>query len=51
MGGVRGDRQFYVVGDWVDKEGLVSNAYFASAKRAAQLNRPGGRPNQDGDIV
>jgi phytoene dehydrogenase-like protein len=27
----------YVVGDWVGKEGLVSNASFASAKRAAQL--------------
>jgi hypothetical protein len=27
----------YVVGDWVGKEGLVSNASFASAKHAAQL--------------
>jgi phytoene dehydrogenase-like protein len=27
----------YVVGDWVGKEGLVSNASYASAKRAAQL--------------
>jgi hypothetical protein len=27
----------YVVGDWVGKEGLVSNASFAGAKRAAQL--------------
>ena len=27
----------YVVGDWVGKEGLVSNASFGSAKRAAQL--------------
>jgi phytoene dehydrogenase-like protein len=27
----------YVVGDWVGKEGLVSNASFASAKRAAHL--------------
>jgi phytoene dehydrogenase-like protein len=27
----------YVVGDWVGKEGLVSNASFASAKRAAQI--------------
>jgi phytoene dehydrogenase-like protein len=27
----------YVVGDWVGKEGLVSNASFASAKCAAQL--------------
>jgi hypothetical protein len=26
----------YIVGDWVGKEGLVSNASFASAKRAAQ---------------
>jgi phytoene dehydrogenase-like protein len=27
----------YIVGDWVGKEGLVSNASVASAKRAAQL--------------
>ena len=27
----------YIVGDWVGKEGLVSNASFASAKRAARL--------------
>jgi hypothetical protein len=27
----------YVVGDWVGKEGLISNASVASAKRAAQL--------------
>jgi phytoene dehydrogenase-like protein len=27
----------YVVGDWVGKEGLVSNASFASANRAARL--------------
>jgi hypothetical protein len=25
------------VGDWVGKEGLLSNASFASAKRAADL--------------
>jgi hypothetical protein len=27
----------YVVGDWVGKEGLISNASFASTKRATQL--------------
>ena len=27
----------YIVGDWVGKEGLLSSASFASAKRAAQL--------------
>ena len=27
----------YIVGDWVGKEGLLSNASFASAKRAADL--------------
>jgi hypothetical protein len=27
----------YVVGDWVGKEGLVSNASFASAKHTSQL--------------
>jgi phytoene dehydrogenase-like protein len=27
----------YIVGDWVGNEGLLSNASFASAKRAAQL--------------
>ncbi|AIF84655.1 phytoene dehydrogenase-like oxidoreductase [Candidatus Nitrososphaera evergladensis SR1] len=27
----------YVVGDWVGQEGLLSNASFASARRAAQL--------------
>ena len=27
----------YIVGDWVGKEGLLSNASFASAKHAAQL--------------
>ena len=27
----------YIVGDWVGKEGLLSNASFASAKRAVQL--------------
>ena len=27
----------YVVGDWVGKEGLVSNASVASAKRASDL--------------
>ncbi len=27
----------YIVGDWVGSEGLLSNASFASAKRAAQL--------------
>jgi len=27
----------YIVGDWVGKEGLVSNASVASAKHAAQL--------------
>ena len=27
----------YIVGDWVGKEGLLSNASVASAKRAAQL--------------
>jgi phytoene dehydrogenase-like protein len=27
----------YIVGDWIGKEGLLSNASFASAKRAAQL--------------
>jgi hypothetical protein len=27
----------YVVGDWVGKEGLLSNASVASAKHAAQL--------------
>jgi len=26
----------YIVGDWVGKEGLVSNASVASAKNAAQ---------------
>ena len=26
----------YVVGDWVGKEGIVSNASVASAKRASQ---------------
>jgi hypothetical protein len=29
----------YIVGDWVGSEGLLSNASFASAKRAAQLIR------------
>jgi phytoene dehydrogenase-like protein len=27
----------YIVGDWVGKEGLLSNSSFASARRAAQL--------------
>ena len=27
----------YVVGDWVGKEGLLSNASVASAKRASEL--------------
>jgi hypothetical protein len=27
----------YIVGDWVGKEGLLSNASFASAKHAVQL--------------
>ena len=27
----------YIVGDWVGKEGLLSNASVASAKHAAQL--------------
>ena len=27
----------YIVGDWVGKEGLLSNASFASAKRAVQI--------------
>ena len=27
----------YIVGDWVGKEGLLSNASVASAKRAAHL--------------
>ena len=27
----------YIVGDWVGKEGLLSNASVASAKRASQL--------------
>ena len=27
----------YIVGDWVGKEGLLSNVSFASAKRAADL--------------
>jgi hypothetical protein len=27
----------YIVGDWVGKEGLLSNAPFASAKHAAEL--------------
>jgi hypothetical protein len=27
----------YIVGDWVGKEGLLSNASFASAKHAARL--------------
>ena len=27
----------YIVGDWVGKEGLLSNASVASAKRAAQI--------------
>jgi pyruvate/2-oxoglutarate dehydrogenase complex dihydrolipoamide dehydrogenase (E3) component len=27
----------YIVGDWVGNEGLLSNASFASARRAAQL--------------
>jgi hypothetical protein len=27
----------YKVGDWVGKEGLLSNASFASAKRAVQI--------------
>jgi phytoene dehydrogenase-like protein len=27
----------YIVGDWVGKEGLLSNASFASSKRAVQL--------------
>jgi hypothetical protein len=27
----------YIVGDWVGNKGLLSNASFASAKRAAQL--------------
>ena len=27
----------YIVGDWVGKEGLLSNAAVASAKHAAQL--------------
>ena len=27
----------YIVGDWVGKEGLLSNASIASAKHAAQL--------------
>lgn len=31
------DDGLYVVGDWVGSEGLLSNASFASAKRAAQL--------------
>ena len=30
------DDGLYVVGDWVGSEGLLSNASFASAKRAAQ---------------
>ena len=28
----------YIVGDWVGKEGLLSSASFASAKRVAQAN-------------
>lgn len=31
------DNGLYIVGDWVGSEGLLSNASFASAKRAAQL--------------
>ena len=31
------DNGLYLVGDWVGSEGLLSNASFASAKRAAQL--------------
>jgi hypothetical protein len=27
----------YIVGDWVGKEGMLSNASVASAKHAAQL--------------
>jgi hypothetical protein len=27
----------YIVGDWVGKEGLLSNSSFASARRAVQL--------------
>jgi hypothetical protein len=27
----------YIVGDWVGKEGMLSNASIASAKHAAQL--------------
>jgi hypothetical protein len=27
----------YIVGDWVGKEGLLSNSSFTSAKQAAQL--------------
>ncbi len=27
----------YIVGDWVGKEGLLSNPSFASVKRAAHL--------------
>ena len=27
----------YIVGDWIGKEGLLSNAAVASAKHAAQL--------------
>jgi hypothetical protein len=27
----------YIVGDWVGNKGLLSNASFASAKRAAQM--------------
>jgi hypothetical protein len=28
--------KLYIVGDWVGKEGIVSNASVASAKRASQ---------------
>jgi phytoene dehydrogenase-like protein len=34
---VRVTDNLYIVGDWVGKEGLLSNASFASAKHAAQL--------------
>ena len=35
--GVRIADNLYIVGDWVGKEGLLSNAAVASAKHAAKL--------------